>query len=162
PASARAEASVTGRPSRLTRPSAISAWMRLRDSSGKRAASALSIRPPASSGESASRRTPEASASSASSSVSSATSAPMLSFGGLLATDDRAVLEQVLAQLAVEVRIVAAHPLEHHGGVLQLLVGVVQHDRLQLRVLDVVGALAIPVDGLELLDQRGDRIVHFE
>ena len=39
-----AEPSVSGRPSRLTRPSAISAWMRARLNSGSRAASVLSSR----------------------------------------------------------------------------------------------------------------------
>src|SRR6185312_2584370 len=114
------------------------------------------------SGASASRRRPQASPAEPSSSVSDKASEAMV-FGGVrLVAGDRALAEQILAQLDVELGVLTADPLQHHGGVFQLLLGVVQHDRLQLRVLDVVRTLAIPVDGFELLHQGGDRIVQVE
>jgi hypothetical protein len=44
--------------------------------------------------------------------------------------------------------------------VLQFLVRVVQQDRLELGVVGVVGALIVPIDGLELFHQRRDGVVH--
>src|SRR5215217_1136365 len=82
-----------------------------------------------------------------------------LARGVLFVTSDRAFLEQVLAQVLVGLGVAAAQPLQGHRRVLQLLAGVVQQDLAQFLVLAVVRALTVPVDGLELLDQRGDRVV---
>src|SRR5208282_687932 len=65
--------------------------------------------------------------------------------------------EQVGLELGAEVGVVPAQPLEHHGGVLLLLVAVMREDGAQLLVLGRVHALAIPVDGLELFLQRDER-----
>src|SRR5262245_17784882 len=78
--------------------------------------------------------------------------------GGLDA-DDRALGEQVRAQHLVDLRVVAAEPLEGHRGVFLLLVTVVRQDLLELLVLRGVDALVVPVDGLQLLAQRRDRAV---
>ena len=45
---------------------------------------------------------------------------------------------------------------------LDLLAGIVQQDGLELLVLGVVGALAVPVDGLQLFLQRSDGVVHMQ
>ena len=70
--------------------------------------------------------------------------------------------EEVFGELGVDLVVVAAEPFEDHGGVLQLLAGVVAQDRLERGVVAVVRPLAVPVDRLELLDQRGDRVVPIE
>src|SRR5437899_6057126 len=152
---ALAEASATRAPSRLTRPWAISAWTRPRDISGKRIDRSLSMRPPPSSGPTATMRTPTASSSSSSTGPGSASEAMLLA-GGFLVAHDRAL---AFLQLLVQLGIVQAEPFEDHGGMLQLLVGVVQQDRLEARIVAVVGALAVPVDRVEFLLQRGDGVV---
>ena len=45
---------------------------------------------------------------------------------------------------------------------LQLLVGVVQQDGLERLVVGVVGALLVPVDGLELFHEGHDGVVHVQ
>ena len=78
---------------------------------------------------------------------------------GFLDPDDRRLGKQISLQVTGEIAVVAADPFEHHRGVLHLLAHVVQQDLAQLFVLGVVGALAIPVDRVELLLQRCDRVV---
>src|SRR5690606_24410183 len=142
PGWARAEPSVTAAAPRNTRPCPISACRRARESSGRCSASALSTRPPAASGPRVTSRTSPASPSSSSSEA--------MLFAGLgLAVGDRALAEQVLPKLGVDFAVVAPDPLQDHGRVLQLLARIVQQDGLQLGVFGVVGALAVPVDGLE-------------
>ena len=55
-------------------------------------------------------------------------------------------LKRYSLQLLVEARLAAADPFQDHRGVLDLLARVVQQDRLELFVLGVVGALAVPID----------------
>ena len=82
--------------------------------------------------------------------------------GRLLDRDDRAGGEQVGAQVLVEHRVLAAHPLEAHRGVLGLLVAVVREHRPQLGVARRVDALLVPVHGLELLHERDQPAVPVE
>jgi hypothetical protein len=77
--------------------------------------------------------------------------------GPILEFEDRLVLEQIRTQLLVERLVVPAQPLEHHGGVLLLLVAVVGEDRAQLVIAGGGDALVVPVDGFELLHDRDDR-----
>ena len=79
--------------------------------------------------------------------------------GGLLDLEDVAVGEEVGAQHLVELRVVAAQPLEGHGEVLLLLVAVVGEHLGQLGVGGRRDPLVVPVDGLELLHDRHDRPV---
>src|SRR5690606_10445434 len=143
--------------------SPISAWRRAREMSGSRAASALSTRPWASSAvRLTSRGTPGADGRASSSSAASSGSEAMLFAGFFLVAGDGAGLEQIFLQLHVQFAVVAAHPFQHHGGVLQLLTGVVQEDLLQGGIVAVVGPLAVPVHRLELLHERGDGVVHVQ
>ena len=73
---------------------------------------------------------------------------------------DRAGPEQELAQELVELRVVAADPLEHHARVLLLLVAIVREHRGELGVVAGVDALRVPVHRVELFDQRAQRAVH--
>src|SRR5262245_50218204 len=52
-----------------------------------------------------------------------------------------------------------AQPLERHGRVLLLLVAIVRQDGTELAVLRRVDALIVPIDGFELLAERGVRAV---
>jgi hypothetical protein len=70
---------------------------------------------------------------------------------------DGPVLEQDFAQLAVEHRIVAPDPFERHRRMLDLLVAVVRENRAKIGIGAGVDALVVPVDRLQLLDQRDDR-----
>jgi hypothetical protein len=54
---------------------------------------------------------------------------------------------------------VPADPLERHRRVLLLVVPVVGQDRCQLGIARRLDALVVPVDRLQLLDQRLDRAV---
>ena len=63
--------------------------------------------------------------------------------------------EQIGAQVLVERRVAASEPLEGHRGVLFLLVAVVGEDVGQAGVGGGLDPLVVPVDGLELLAQRG-------
>jgi hypothetical protein len=55
---------------------------------------------------------------------------------------------------------VAADPLEHHAGVLLLLVAIVREHRGELGVVAGVDALRVPIHRVELFDQRAQRAVH--
>jgi hypothetical protein len=83
----------------------------------------------------------------------------LLRLGALLDGQDVALAEEIGAQLLLEVAAVAAQPFKDHRGVLDLLAHVVEEDRLQRRILAVVGALLVPVRRLELLHERDDRLV---
>jgi hypothetical protein len=76
---------------------------------------------------------------------------------GLLDLDDVGVLEQVAAGELVEHRVVPAQPLERHHAVLDLFVAVVQQHGLQGAGPSRRRALLVPVDGLQLLDERDQR-----
>ena len=67
--------------------------------------------------------------------------------------------EQIGPQVAVEDRVAPAQPLEGHGRVFLLLVAVVREDVGQARVVRRLDALVVPVDRLELLDQRREGTV---
>src|SRR5262249_43135237 len=72
---------------------------------------------------------------------------------------DRALGEQVAAQLTVQRRVVAPQPLERHRRVLLLVVAVVLEDRPELVVGGCDRPLVVPVDRLELLHDRDGRAV---
>ncbi len=57
--------------------------------------------------------------------------------------------KEIFAQLLVEVRAVASQPFQRHGGVFKLLAHIVQQNRLQRRVLAVVGPLTIPIFAMD-------------
>ena len=61
--------------------------------------------------------------------------------------------------MLIQLRIVPAQPLQHHGRVLLLLVAIVREQLLQLLIGRGVDTLVVPVDGLELLHYRDDRAV---
>ena len=61
--------------------------------------------------------------------------------------------------MAGKVFVMPTQPFEQHGGMLHLLAHVVEQYLAQHLVLGVVGALAIPVGGVELLLQRDDAVV---
>src|SRR5882757_2332224 len=67
--------------------------------------------------------------------------------------------EEVSAQMPGELGIAAAQPFQHHGGVLLLLVAIVLEDGPQLGIGRGLGALVVPVDGLQLLHQGDDGAV---
>ena len=46
--------------------------------------------------------------------------------------------------------VIATNPFQHHGGMFDFFMGVVQQDRLEFGVIGVVGALLVPVDCLKL------------
>ena len=72
------------------------------------------------------------------------------------------VKEEVVATpeaVAAEAGAVPAEPLQVHHGVLDLLVAVVDEDGAQLGVGAGLGALLVPVDRLELLDERDEAAV---
>ena len=56
-------------------------------------------------------------------------------------------------------RIAAAQPFQRHRRVLLLLVAIVLEDGAQLGIAGRLGALVVPVDGLQLLHQRDDGAV---
>src|SRR4029450_6982491 len=70
---------------------------------------------------------------------------------------DRALGEQVLAQLLVEVRVAAAQPFERHGRVLLLVVTVVLEHGAGGVVTAGDRPLVVPVDRLQFLHDRDDR-----
>jgi hypothetical protein len=55
-----------------------------------------------------------------------------------------------------EIVVRAPHPLEQHRGVLHLLSHIMEEQLFQCVLLGIVGALAIPIDGVEFLLQGGD------
>ena len=55
--------------------------------------------------------------------------------------------------------IAAAQPFQRHRRVLLLLVAIVLEDGAQLGIAGRLGALVVPVDGLQLLHQRDDGAV---
>ena len=69
------------------------------------------------------------------------------------------VVNRIGFHVLVQFRVVAAQPLQHHHGVLFLLVAVVLHDGAQLGIVRGLGALVVPIDSLELLHQRDDGAV---
>lgn len=77
-----------------------------------------------------------------------------------LSTGDRSFPKEETTQMLVELRILAADPLERHRGVLFLFVAVVGEDAGEIRVVGGVDPLRVPVDGLELFDERRDCAMH--
>ena len=61
--------------------------------------------------------------------------------------------------MLIQLRVVPAQPLQHHGCVLLLLVAVVCEQLLQLLIGRGVNTLVVPVDRLELFHDRDDRAV---
>src|SRR2546430_515746 len=74
----------------------------------------------------------------------------------LVEGSDVAVREQDLSKRLRELRVVSAQPLERHHRVLDLFVAVMDEHALQRVVGARLGALLIPIDRFELLDQRDD------
>ena len=72
---------------------------------------------------------------------------------------DRALGEQERLEMLRQGRIAAAQPFQRHRRVLLLLVAIVLEDGAQLGIARRLGALVVPVDGLELLHQRDDGAV---
>ena len=58
-----------------------------------------------------------------------------------------------------EFGIAAAQPFQHHRRVLLLLVAIVLEDGAQIGIACRLGALVVPVDGLELFHQGNDGAV---
>src|SRR5215469_379838 len=72
----------------------------------------------------------------------------------ILAVLDRSIFEKIFTEFVVEALVLAAYPLEHHGGVLDLLVPVMSEDLGQLLVLAGGHPLVVPVHGLQFLHER--------
>ena len=61
--------------------------------------------------------------------------------------------------MLVQLGIVAAQPLQHHHRMLFLLVAIMLEDGAQFGIAGGLGALVVPVDGLEFLHQRDNGAV---
>ena len=57
--------------------------------------------------------------------------------------------------MLIHLGIVATYPFERHRGMLFFLVAIVLEDGAELGARGGLGALVVPVDGLQLLHDRG-------
>ena len=58
--------------------------------------------------------------------------------------------------MLIHLGIVATYPFERHRGMLFFLVAIVLEDGAELGARGGLGALVVPVDGLQLLHERND------
>ena len=63
---------------------------------------------------------------------------------------DRAFGEKICPQKPFEIGVAPTDPFEQHGGMLHFFAHIMKEQLFQRLVLGIVGALAIPVDRIEL------------